>query len=76
MIPDKFRKDTDETDAYTVGELKELLKELPDDLEILQGFVDGCRVVVLNDVNNERDVIRFDELWADEDGYAEEDDDA
>lgn len=62
MIPDKFRKDDNiESNAYTVGELKELLEELPDDLKIIQGFKDGCRVAVAS-VGIEHYILYFDEI--------------
>lgn len=46
-IPEKFYKGTHPI-AKTVRDLKRLLKELPEDLQIEQGFGYGVEVVVYN----------------------------
>jgi len=53
---------------YTVGELKEILGELPDDLPIKQGFGDGVMLIVYNHDDGE-DHLEFEEI----EDYGEDD---
>lgn len=48
IIPKKFYKAGNHPTARTVGELKEILEELPDDLRVEAGFGDMAQVVVYN----------------------------
>jgi len=43
-----YHADFEHPKAYTVGELKEILAELPDDLRIKQGFEDGVKLIIYN----------------------------
>lgn len=51
-LPEKFYREADGTGfpvvAYTVGELKEALKDLPDDIDIRQDHEPGVHVIVYN----------------------------
>jgi hypothetical protein len=47
-IPKKFYHGDDPPTAYTVGELKKVLDELPNDFPIMQGYESGVMVVVYN----------------------------
>ena len=51
-LPQKFYRKADGTGypvlAYTVGELKKVLEDLPDDIPILQDDEPGLHVVVYN----------------------------
>lgn len=47
-IPEKFYKGDDQPCAYTVGELIEILQELPPDLCVDMGFDTAAVVVVYN----------------------------
>jgi hypothetical protein len=47
-IDEKFYRGEDHPTAHTVGELKQLLSELPDELGVQEGFNDGVRLVVYN----------------------------
>lgn len=51
-LPEKFYKDAPGTGfpvvAYTVGELKEAIKDLPDDIEIRFSFDPGVHICVFN----------------------------
>jgi hypothetical protein len=59
-IPERYYSDDENPAAYTVGELKALLNELPDDLCIQQGFGDGVVLVVYNHSVGE-DVLAFED---------------
>ena len=57
-LPKKFYREVDETGypvlAHTVGELKKVLEELPDDIPIHQGFEKGVHLKFEeNDYNDE-----------------------
>jgi len=48
-IPECYYKgDAEKPHAATVGELKQLLGQLPDDLPIMQGFGQGVNLCVYN----------------------------
>lgn len=51
-IPEQFYREAPGTGypvcVYTVGELKEALKKLPDDIKIRQGFDYGVQIIVFN----------------------------
>jgi hypothetical protein len=51
IAPKFYHADFENPRAYTVGELKEILVELPDDLAIKQGFEYGVALVIYNDDN-------------------------
>ncbi|WP_417764691.1 hypothetical protein [Shewanella chilikensis] len=36
---------------YTIGELKEIIEELPDDARVEQGFEDCCDIVIFHDTD-------------------------
>jgi hypothetical protein len=75
-IPKRFRNGQSYYDenciAYDVGGLKDLLKELPDDLEIHQGFAYGVALAVRMNVGTEEYELEFCEPEKEE----EDDDDA
>jgi hypothetical protein len=52
-IPEKFFNGDDHPIAYTVKQLRGLLSELPDDLNVNTAFGDGVMLVVYN--HGERD---------------------
>ncbi|MFA5340164.1 MAG: hypothetical protein WC332_00160 [Clostridia bacterium] len=63
-IPEKFYRGDDHPKAYTVGELKKVLSELPDDFPIMQCFEEGVMIVVYN--YNQEDVhLEFEEIEED-----------
>ncbi len=47
-IPKKFYIAGNHPRAFTIGELKKLLSELPDDLPLRAGFANGAELVVFN----------------------------
>ena len=65
-IPTKFYKGDDKPVANTVGELIEILKELPAELPVDQGFNNGGTVVVVFNVDSEP-FVEFLEVEQDED---------
>jgi hypothetical protein len=62
-IPEKYRNGTSEYNieciAYDVGDLKYLLKELPDELEIYQGFGYGVALAVRFNIGTENYELEF-----------------
>lgn len=60
-VPKKFYHGDNHPTAFTVGELKKVLNELPDNFPIMQGFESGVMIVVYN--YNQEDVhLEFKEL--------------
>ena len=75
-LPEKFYRKADGTGypvlAYTVGELKKVLEELPDDIPIQQGFEEGVHVVVYNALHEDIH-LEFEEIdYDDDDDYDDE----
>jgi len=74
-IPERFYRNLPGTGfpvgAYTVGELKEVLNELPDDLEIRQGFDSGVQVTVFN-VGYDNTHLSFEDYELSDSGDAED----
>jgi hypothetical protein len=61
LVPEKFYKgDIDKPQAQNVGDLKKLLDELPDHLNIEQGFDKGVTLVVFN-IRNRNPHLSFQE---------------
>ena len=72
VIPKKFWYDSEPTPAaYTVGELIEILQELPPELALSAGFGDGAMVVLYN-INRDGMHVEVTEI-EDEDDYMEDD---
>jgi hypothetical protein len=70
-LPEKFYKESGSgypVIAYTVGELKEALNDLPDDIEIMQDDGRGVHLIVYN-ASYESIHLAFEENEYDEDGY-------
>lgn len=78
-LPKKFYKEADGTGypvlAYTVGELKKVLSELPDDIPIHQDHEIGVHVVVYNAAYEDISLCFEENEYGDNDEYEEYDDD-
>ena len=76
-VPKKFWHDSEPTPvAYTVGDLIDILKELPSELPVTTGFNDGAMVVLYNIDKGGMHVEIVELEPEDEDDYPDEEEEA